>query len=139
MTESTASKIVWPTAPTIHKAEMRLPGGEVDEWKVRDAGLRHCDYCGSIHPEDLMTLLQTGKARLSGADWKYGFPHKFYVSSSDGCGHLGKFYTRHLIELSPVAFDAFAPVLSQACGIKWERDETGIKYAAPYVGFQKGL
>lgn len=39
---------------------------------------RRCSYCGSIHPEDLIRLLGEG-AELHGADWKYGWPHKFYV------------------------------------------------------------
>ena len=54
------------------------------EWHVRKAegtigsGHRHCSYCGSIHPEDLLTILKDG-AGLEGADWKYGWPHKFYI------------------------------------------------------------
>lgn len=39
---------------------------------------RTCSYCGSIHPEDLLAALKAG-ATLHGADWKYGWPHKFYV------------------------------------------------------------
>jgi hypothetical protein len=62
---------------------------------------RACSYCGSIHPEDLWMLL-TGhrllteaeqakygtryclltdrpEVKLGGSDWKYGWPHKFYV------------------------------------------------------------
>lgn len=54
---------------------------------------RTCGYCGSIHPGDLYALLPAdtfgtfrravddGERRvtLGGADWKYGWPHKFYV------------------------------------------------------------
>jgi hypothetical protein len=41
---------------------------------------RSCSYCGSIHPQDLLFQL-TGKVGVTmhGADWKYGWPHKFYV------------------------------------------------------------
>lgn len=39
---------------------------------------RTCSYCGSMHPEDLLAALKAG-ATLGGADWKYGWPHKFYV------------------------------------------------------------
>ena len=39
---------------------------------------RSCGYCGSIHPEDLTRALEAG-ATLGGSDWKYGWPHKFYV------------------------------------------------------------
>lgn len=40
--------------------------------------LRRCSYCGSVHPEDLLDALNKW-ARLRFADWKYGWPHKFYV------------------------------------------------------------
>lgn len=39
---------------------------------------RTCGYCGSIHPEDLLGFLGQG-AQLESSDWKYGWPHKFYV------------------------------------------------------------
>lgn len=39
---------------------------------------RRCWFCGSVHPEDLLAALRAG-ATLDGADWKYGWPHKFYV------------------------------------------------------------
>lgn len=40
---------------------------------------RSCSYCGSVHPADLLELLDKG-AQLGGSDWKYGWPHKFYIS-----------------------------------------------------------
>lgn len=43
------------------------------------ATFRTCGYCGSIHPADLLAALSAGIATLHGADWKYGYPHKFYV------------------------------------------------------------
>lgn len=33
-----------------------------------------------MHPQDLLTALKAG-ATLGGSDWKYGWPHKFYVSN----------------------------------------------------------
>ena len=56
-----------------HKWEVREPNG------TYGANLRHCSYCGSIHPLDLLKVLGEG-AQLQGADWKYGWPHKFYVA-----------------------------------------------------------
>lgn len=62
---------------------------------------RTCSYCGSIHPEDLYKLLTDGPptVRMHGADWKYGWPHKFYVEGipnpiagqqvCDGSRHIG--------------------------------------------------
>lgn len=32
-----------------------------------------------MHPEDLFNFLTQGNAQLKGSDWKYGWPHKFYV------------------------------------------------------------
>lgn len=31
-----------------------------------------------MHPADLLAAIQAG-ARMHGSDWKYGWPHKFYV------------------------------------------------------------
>jgi hypothetical protein len=41
---------------------------------------RTCSYCGSVHPEDLLRILENG-GDLGGSDWKYGWPHKFYVTA----------------------------------------------------------
>jgi hypothetical protein len=31
-----------------------------------------------MHPEDLLTAIEGG-AQVGGSDWKYGWPHKFYI------------------------------------------------------------
>ena len=46
--------------------------------RIHTGCLRHCMYCGSMHPEDLANALRAG-ATLSWADFKYGWPHKVYV------------------------------------------------------------
>ena len=41
---------------------------------------RTCPYCGSMHPGDLADLIELGAVtKIGGSDWKYGWPHKFYV------------------------------------------------------------
>lgn len=40
--------------------------------------LRSCGYCGSMHPADLAAAIKAG-ARGHWADFKYGWPHKWYV------------------------------------------------------------
>lgn len=42
--------------------------------------LRHCGYCGSLHPEDVAAAIRAG-ARGSWADRKYGWPHKAYFDA----------------------------------------------------------
>lgn len=44
-----------------------------------------------MHPEDLVKAIDAG-AKLGGSDWKYGWPHKFYVSGipDPGAGELRK-------------------------------------------------
>lgn len=71
----------WPEKPTCHKNEQHMPGMPADHWYAEgraDRPFRSCSYCGSIHPEDLVRFLTNG-ATLESADWKYGWPHKFYV------------------------------------------------------------
>lgn len=54
-------------------------------WQTRErepyvTGMRQCSYCGSLNPEDLLAALKAGTVQdIHGADWKYGWPHKFYV------------------------------------------------------------
>lgn len=106
------------------------------KWRTREGDtFRSCPYCGSVHPDDLLEALNKG-ARLGGSDWKYGFPHKFYVYG--GPPNMIKFYTLHLLDMTDEAYDAFAPILSQYSGITWGRNaEKGRYYQAPYHGYQK--
>jgi len=48
-------------------------------FEIRDDGFKHCGYCGSINPIELAELIEAGNATIGGSDWKYGWPHKFYV------------------------------------------------------------
>lgn len=57
--------------------------GEADRWggwhwrePARGEHFRRCSYCGSIHPDDFVTI---ARGRIDWADRKYGWPHKFYV------------------------------------------------------------
>ncbi len=84
----------WPDRPTCHDADYQAQAFGPTVW--RDKGVkmhqshdhiqsfRSCSYCGSIHPEDLVSALAAG-ATMHGSDWKYGYPHKFYV---DGIPNL---------------------------------------------------
>jgi hypothetical protein len=126
-------------------------------------GFKCCDYCGSMEPVELAELIEAGKATMGGSDWKYGWPHKFYVDvvnphpekqvvksvSSVGTdkqeteyGPQGptlyfKFYSNHLGLLDDETFAKVAPIISEACGITWEKNEGKLYYKAPYVGYQK--
>jgi hypothetical protein len=44
-----------------------------------EAGTKHCSYCGSISVADAIRFLKTPGTRFSGADQKYGWPHKVYI------------------------------------------------------------
>jgi hypothetical protein len=80
----------WPEKPTCHESDPRFLNDEII-WRAletvlqrgidgypMDQPFRSCSYCGSIHPEDLLKVIEQG-ATLGGADWKYGWPHKFYI------------------------------------------------------------
>ncbi len=38
-----------------------------------------CTCCGSISVTDAIKNLKTPGTRYTGTDWKYGWPHKFYI------------------------------------------------------------
>ncbi len=57
----------------------RLPEGVTCDEPDAPEPFRTCSHCGSMNPEDLVKALEAG-ASLEGSDWKYGWPHKFYVT-----------------------------------------------------------
>ena len=95
-------------------------------WRI-DHRLAFCNFCGSLRVRDAIRLLQTPGTRFSGSDWKYGWPHKFYI---DNPGYY-KFYTIHLRDANDTEFELFAKVSRETFGINWVRDEKGIQFQAP--------
>lgn len=77
---------------------------------------RSCDWCGSVHPEDLATWIRAGM-RLEQADMKYGWPHKYYSAAGTqppGAPSWIKFYTEHLQDASPADRDT----IERAMGLR---------------------
>lgn len=76
----------WPPHPLCHPEALQRWGQTT--WRPanekkhpsndRIEPFRSCSYCGGIHPHDLLNAIEQG-ATLGGADWKYGWPHKFYI------------------------------------------------------------
>jgi hypothetical protein len=93
---------------------------------------RTCSYCGCIHPDDLIRVVAEGKV-MGGSDWKYGWPHKFYITAKD---FHAKWYNVHLEDLEGEQFDKVVALLKEKTQIEFKRDEKGIKYHAPYDGYQ---
>ena len=62
-------------------------------------GIPQCDFCGSITPEDFVIFCSRQDCKMEVADWKYGYPHKVYVTvpcqAPGNATHL-KFYFEHL-------------------------------------------
>jgi hypothetical protein len=149
----------WPERHTCHAREARLSKGE---WRERD-GQRVCDYCGSLHPADLLSLLKQG-ATLGGSDWKYGWPHKFYVTApnpqADETVQVGssfsagvetpimgkrptlhfKWYNDHLRDdgYGPEARERLIAALAKHSHIEFSFDAEGrLMYRAPHFGYQR--
>lgn len=135
--------------------------GEGDKYKAGEDPFRCCSYCGSIHPLDLLRYMERGQADVSGSDWKYGWPHKFYVdvpNPHEGVlvqvgsrWHNGeeevimgkaphflhaKFYALHLNDLNAEEFEAVAALLLVYSGILYERRGGKLWYSAPRAGHQ---
>jgi hypothetical protein len=130
-------------------------------------GFKCCGYCGSMDPVELADLIVAGEATMSGSDWKYGWPHKFYVDvinphpdkqvvkhsrlwwengerkeeveygPQGAMLHL-KFYSEHLGLLDNETFAKVAPIISEACGITWTKENGKLYYQAPCHNYQKG-
>lgn len=88
-----------------------------------------CSYCGSIGVAAAIQLLKTSGTTYSGADWKYGWPHKFYLNSN-------KFYNGHLADASEELFNEFSKLSEELFEVTWIKDEGKMKYRA-VSGVQK--
>lgn len=123
---------------------------------------RTCSFCGSVHPGDALNFLKHG-ARAHDADWKYGWPHKFYLDGvlnpifgktvaigrsfgpgdpPDGKPMMGqapmhvpcKFYSAHLVEMPDDQFAEMARILYTHTGIQFYIGEVGLAYTSPRLG-----
>lgn len=73
---------------TIHAHKHTLMNGSTPVWRdgfppdlsrgLTTGRLSSCSWCGSMHPTDLAAALTAG-AKGHWADFKYGWPHKFYI------------------------------------------------------------
>lgn len=112
--------IVWSDVITCH--------GSPSPWEQAPAAIaKKCRYCGSVSPEDVVRFEGNG---IESADWKYGWPHKFYLGApTDGQSvgaaiSFGKFYSEHLTDvgLSDDAFVEVARVLWRKSGVLFVRE-----------------
>lgn len=151
----------WRPPETVSRIESDWRGDKGPDGSWQDHPLGHrtpyaypfrtCTYDGSIHPDDLLAYLTPGRGvTLNEADWKYGWPHKFYVEGipnpmagfticSGGRGGpdvkdhaLGdapafthaKFYTEHLADATD--FEGLVKALQmQLPNIHFEKDAEG--------------
>lgn len=92
-----------------------------------------CSYCGSIHPNQALFRLSTPGHSVSGADWKYGWPHKFYLDPLPGSDQkLGatKFYNDHLMDADQSVFEQISNLSERLLGIKWDKHEGQLRWFA---------
>lgn len=98
-------------------------------WETREEGRLHCSYCGSLSPAEAVKLLKTPGTSFSGSDWKYGWPHKFYIGGT-------KFYNEHLVDADEATFVEFSDLSAKIFGITWNKHpEKGLGYKSPKGGF----
>ncbi len=138
----------FPEKPTCHHVNPVFKIAGHTEWRPprlresKDADWNHilfeartCSYCGSIHPEDLLRFLEQAGHTLGGADWKYGWPHKFYLQG----GAFGKWYNNHLLDegFDDEARASLITAIYIKSGIEFSLNEGRLGYRAPYTGYQK--
>lgn len=72
-----------PTNACVNEARHPALQDHPIEWSARipdEPTIVRCSYCGSITPQLAMALLKDPGTGFSGSDWKYGWPHKFYLT-----------------------------------------------------------
>ena len=124
----------WPERPICHDGDFMAQRFGQTTYARRDDGYQHCSYCGSLHPRDLLDAIASG-ATLSGSDWKYGWPHKFYLHGGK-VGHA-KFYNIHLMDLDDESFIHVRNVLTREAGIEFFKEEGQLMFRAPHAGYQR--
>lgn len=97
--------LTWPERPTCHDQNPHAAGFGATFWRPPrsrrglddpfEATFRTCSYCGSIHPGDLFAAASRHTLTFDMADWKYGWPHKFYVDGmpNPAAGQEQRHYT----------------------------------------------
>lgn len=130
---------------------------EMDESKYDD-GFEHCSYCGSITVADMLRLMQTPETHYSGSDWKYGWPHKFYIDAKieprkrntsamyeNGKETYGysivdkehlKFYSTHLLDATEEQIKEWNEKVMPKLGIEFKFDNEKLMFGAPNSGYQ---
>jgi hypothetical protein len=89
-----------------------------------------CSWCGSISTLEAIRLLTTSGTRYTGSDWKYGYPHKFYLGNH-------KFYTEHLLDEESDVVERFNAAALLTLNIQFIVDpERGLGWRAPAHGYQ---
>lgn len=84
----------WPAKP---------PNIEAEEFT---GSLRGCQFCGSMHPEDLAAAIRAG-ATVEWADFKYGWPHKVYAYKVPN-PHAAKVEVRSMSTVETPGYDRLA-------------------------------
>ncbi len=129
--------MLFPEKPTCHVVDPVFKIGSDVSWREPRDGetYRTCSYCGSIHPEDLIKVL-SDVGRLGGSDWKYSWPHKFYVYLPDG--KMAKWYNEHIMDdgFDDEARSTLLSILENS-GITFKIHDGKLGYSAPYHGYQK--
>lgn len=122
-----SEQIQWPARPACHDNQWSAQQFGPSEWRNAGPGraYRSCSYCGSIHPEDLLHAMRNGST-AERSDFKYGWPHKFYITGGP-VGHA-KWYNEHFTDMDADAVRALSEELEKHVGIRFERDEHGVKY-----------
>ena len=148
----------WPTENHVHDADYQAQtyasvreqapdGWRPEKRDYSDPYVRSpsCWFCGSIQPQELHRILTTEQAEADFADWKYGWPHKLYVTSpnpkaGEEC-EMGahyeagartpiigaapasrhqKFYSVHLREVTdPETFAAITELIHERTGVRF--------------------
>lgn len=113
-----------------HQYAPRYANGEI-RFELR-AGEKHaaCTYCGSLTVADAIAAFVTPGTEWSGADWKYGWPHKLYITIP-GAGPR-KFYTEHLIDATDDELEIWNRVVAPITGLEFaQRDRDLVWNAVP--------
>lgn len=106
-------------------------------WRASASVLGHqlssCSFCGGLRPDDFVWLMSQPETTYSGSDWKYGWPHKFYLTNHS---LQLKFYAKHLLEANPETFEKADRLCRRYFDVEYNVKEGKLMWAASYNNIQ---
>lgn len=96
-----------------------------------------CSSCGSLHPAEVIKLVQTNGTKFSTKYHSAGWMIVFYLEPA-GSGRTYEFFAAHLADASPVEFAVLTSIMSRLFNITVIRTGNHFQFITPAATLRRG-